>query len=150
MSSAQRERKLKAKKGLMATWDNSDSEEEDFDEEHANVALVMETCTTRSVSEDELLLDEESDSDDGREISLMTPLKHQSWYLDSGCSQHMTGERHMFQDLELKSGGVVGFGGDQKGKIIGYGTIGNDKLHSINNVLLVKGLMHNLITNQST
>src|ERR1044072_3377571 len=26
------------------------------------------------------------------QISLAAPLKHQSWYLDSGCSRHMTGE----------------------------------------------------------
>ncbi|MCI31839.1 hypothetical protein A2U01_0053051, partial [Trifolium medium] len=35
----------------------------------------------------------------------------------------MTGERHMFQDLELKHGGTVGFGENRKGKIIGKGTI---------------------------
>jgi hypothetical protein len=58
----------------------------------------------------------------------------------------MTGERHMFQDLELKPGGVVSFGGNQKGKIIGSGTVGNGKLPSINNVLLVEGLMHNLLS----
>ena len=34
----------------------------------------------------------------------------------------MMGERHMFQDLELKSGGTIGFGGNQKGKIIGSET----------------------------
>lgn len=42
-------------------------------------------------------------------------------------------------------GGTVGFGGNQKGKIIGFGTIGNGFLPSINNVLHVKGLMHNLL-----
>ena len=30
----------------------------------------------------------------------------------------------MFQSVELKAGGYVGFGGNQKGKIIGSGTIG--------------------------
>ncbi|WJX24545.1 hypothetical protein P8452_13640 [Trifolium repens] len=35
----------------------------------------------------------------------------------------MTGERHMFQTLTLKEGGTVGFGGNQKGKIIGTGTV---------------------------
>src|ERR1044072_4601058 len=65
------------------------------------------------------------------QISLAAPLKHQSWYLDSGCSRHMTGERHMFQELEFKAGGVVGFGGNQKGKIIGSGTIGYGKSSSI-------------------
>ena len=52
----------------------------------------------------------------------------------------------MFQSLELKSGGYVGFGGNQKGKIIGSGTIGNVTLPSITNVLLVDGLMHNLLS----
>src|ERR1044072_8307527 len=73
------------------------------------------------------------------QISLTAPLKHQSWYLDSGCSRHITGERHLFQRLELKAGGVVGFGGNQKGKIIGSGTIGYGKSSSIKNVLLVEG-----------
>jgi hypothetical protein len=35
----------------------------------------------------------------------------------------MTGERHMFQDLKLNPGGTIGFGGNQKGNIIGKGTI---------------------------
>src|ERR1044072_3434847 len=80
------------------------------------------------------------------QISLTAPLRHHSWFLDSGCSRHMTGERHMFQRLELNAGGVVGFGGNQKGKIIGSGTIGYGKSSSIKNVLLVEGLMHNLLS----
>ena len=43
----------------------------------------------------------------------------------------MTGRRSMFQNLELKFGGDVKFGGYQKGKIIGSGTIGNGNLASI-------------------
>src|ERR1044072_1805201 len=74
------------------------------------------------------------------QISLTAPLRHQSWYLDSGCSRHMTGERHMFQELKLKPGGVVGCGGNQKGKIIGSGTIGYGKSSSIKNILLVESL----------
>ncbi|WJX61599.1 hypothetical protein P8452_46671 [Trifolium repens] len=57
----------------------------------------------------------------------------------------MTGERHMFQTLTLKEGGTVGFGGKQKGKIIGTCTVGNSSL-SINNVWLVDGLKHNLLS----
>lgn len=33
----------KGKKGIMATWDDSESEEKDSDEEHANVALMVTT-----------------------------------------------------------------------------------------------------------
>lgn len=39
----------------------------------------------------------------------------------------------------------MGFGGGQKGKIIGMGTIGNS-LTSINNFWLVYGLKHNLLS----
>src|SRR4051812_29629713 len=69
-----------------------------------------------------------------------------SWYLDSGCSRHMTRRRSMFRDLVLKSGGEVKFGGDQKGKIIGSGTISIGNCPSITNALLVEGLTHNLLS----
>ena len=52
----------------------------------------------------------------------------------------------MYQSLKLKSGGDVKFGGNQKGKIIGSGTIGNGNLPSICNVMLVEGLAHNLLS----
>lgn len=80
------------------------------------------------------------------QISLATNLRHQSWYLDSGCSRRMNGRRHMFKELDLKPGGSVAFGGNQKGKIIGTGIIGNNYLPSITNFLLVDGLMHNLLS----
>lgn len=51
----------------------------------------------------------------------------------------------MFQELELKPGRLICFGGDQNGKVIGIGTIGNSSLPSISNVLSVEGLMHNLL-----
>src|SRR4030066_2078038 len=57
----------------------------------------------------------------------------------------MTGDKSMFQTLSMKEGGSVGFGGHQKGKIVGTGMIGNSSL-SINNVWLVEGLTHNLLS----
>src|SRR3954467_13651696 len=80
------------------------------------------------------------------QISLAAKLRYQSWYMDSGCLRHITGRRHMFQILELKPGGIIGFKGDQKGKIVGSRTIGNDYLPSITNILLVEGLVHNLLS----
>ncbi|CAJ2654631.1 unnamed protein product [Trifolium pratense] len=72
-------------------------------------------------------------------------IMNHSWYLDSGCSRHMTGDKRLFSKLTLKEGGSVGFGGNQKGKIIGTGTVGNSSL-SINDVWLVDGLKHNLLS----
>src|SRR4051812_37937557 len=80
------------------------------------------------------------------QMSLAVKLKHQSWYLDFGYPCHMTGRKSMFQSLELKSGRNVRFGGNQKGKIIGSGTIGNGNYPSITNVLLVDELAHNLLS----
>lgn len=51
----------------------------------------------------------------------------------------------MCQTLTLKEKGSMGFGGGQKGKIIGMGTIGNSLIY-INNVWLVNGLKHNLLS----
>ena len=52
----------------------------------------------------------------------------------------------MFQSLELKDAGFVGFRGNQKGRIRGSETIGNGTLPSISDVLYVEGLMHNLLS----
>ncbi|KAK8985024.1 hypothetical protein V6N11_082643 [Hibiscus sabdariffa] len=45
------------------------------------------------------------------------------WYLDSGCSRHMTGDKSRFLELKPKSGGIVTFGiletngGEQSSKV---------------------------------
>lgn len=77
------------------------------------------------------------------QICLRGEAKHQTWYLDSGCSCHMIGEKLMFQTLTLKEEGNMGFGEGQKWKIIGMRTIGNSLIF-VNNVWLVSGLKHNL------
>jgi hypothetical protein len=40
-------------------------------------------------------------------ISISTKDK---WFLDSGCSRHMTGDKNKFTSLTLKDGGNVKFG----------------------------------------
>ena len=61
---------------------------------------------------------------------------NEKWYLDSGCLRHMTGDRRKFSHLQEKDGGMVSFGGKDKGKIIRIGKVHN----SIDDVLLVDGL----------
>ncbi|GJR17106.1 retrovirus-related pol polyprotein from transposon TNT 1-94 [Tanacetum coccineum] len=43
------------------------------------------------------------------------------WYLDSGCSKHMTGDRSQLTNFVHKFLGTIKFGNDQIAKIIGYG-----------------------------
>ncbi|GJU19771.1 hypothetical protein Tco_1153113 [Tanacetum coccineum] len=49
------------------------------------------------------------------------------WYLDSGCSKHMTGNRSKLKNFVEKFIGTVRFGNDHFGAIMGYGdyVIGN-------------------------
>ncbi|GJV18975.1 retrovirus-related pol polyprotein from transposon TNT 1-94 [Tanacetum coccineum] len=65
------------------------------------------------------------------------------WYLDSGCSKHMTGQRSQLIDFVSKFWGNVRFGNDQIAKIMGYGDyqLGNV---TISQVYYVEGLGHNL------
>ena len=58
----------------------------------------------------------------------------------------MTGNSELFTFLASKEGGTVTFGDNNKGIIIGIGSIGNLDKPLIENVLLVKGLKHNLLS----
>ncbi|GKC28119.1 hypothetical protein Tco_1035413 [Tanacetum coccineum] len=67
------------------------------------------------------------------------------WYLDPGCSKHMTGDRSQLTNFVHKFLGTVKFGNDQITKIMGYGDyqIGNI---TISRVYYVEGLGHNLFS----
>jgi len=68
------------------------------------------------------------------------------WYLDSGFSKHMTGDKSRFLSLSAYHGGSVTFGDNQKGEIVAIGKIGKSQTNSIDNVFLVEGLKHNLLS----
>ncbi|GJV51675.1 retrovirus-related pol polyprotein from transposon TNT 1-94 [Tanacetum coccineum] len=67
------------------------------------------------------------------------------WYLDSGCSKHMTGDRSQLTNFVNKFLGTVKFGNDHVAKIMGYGDyqIGNV---TISRVYYIEGLGHNLFS----
>ncbi|GJT95799.1 retrovirus-related pol polyprotein from transposon TNT 1-94 [Tanacetum coccineum] len=67
------------------------------------------------------------------------------WYLNSGCSKHMTGNRSQLINFVSKFLGTVRFGNDYIVKIIGYGDyqIGNV---IISQVYYVEGIGHNLFS----
>ena len=58
----------------------------------------------------------------------------------------MTGDETQFSSLKPKDQGSVTFGDNGKGKIIGIGSIGKNSSTSIENILLVKELKHNLLS----
>ncbi|GJS93926.1 hypothetical protein Tco_0800894 [Tanacetum coccineum] len=67
------------------------------------------------------------------------------WYLDSGCSKHMTRDCSQLTNFVNKFSGIVKFGNDHVAKILGYGDyqIGNV---TISRVYYVEGLGHNLFS----
>ena len=46
--------------------------------------------------------------------------------MDNGCSRHMTEDESKFAFLTRRKGGYVTFGDNEKGRIIGHGSIGNN------------------------
>jgi hypothetical protein len=71
-------------------------------------------------------------------LALKSKKKKHGWYVDSGCSKHMRGDRDMFLTLRKERYGLVSFRNDDSAKIIGKCTfiIGN-KNTKAENVLLV-------------
>lgn len=67
------------------------------------------------------------------------------WYLDSGCSRHMTGYKSVLIDYHEEKGPSVTFGGDGQGHTRGYGTLTNGAT-TFKRVAYVEGLMHNLLS----
>lgn len=72
------------------------------------------------------------------------------WYLDTGCSNHMCGEKEAFSNLDESFRSSVKFGDNSKISVIGKGKVtiqtkGNST-HTIANVLFVPDLKTNLLS----
>ncbi|WVZ58321.1 hypothetical protein U9M48_008602 [Paspalum notatum var. saurae] len=68
--------------------------------------------------------------------------------MDSGCTQHMTGDSRMFTSLSenVEDYDKITFGDNSKGKVEGLGKIEISSEYSISNVLLVDSLNFNLLS----
>ncbi|KAJ9545588.1 hypothetical protein OSB04_025295 [Centaurea solstitialis] len=67
------------------------------------------------------------------------------WYLDSGCSKHMTGRKELLSNYREEYGGSVKFGNNELSPVVGHGDIVCMDI-TINNVAHVEGLNHNLFS----
>ena len=67
------------------------------------------------------------------------------WYLDSGCSRHMTGNKALFKTLFEGKIGTVTFGDGSKSVIRGIGTVDILELLVFEDVWYVDGLKANLL-----
>ena len=68
------------------------------------------------------------------------------WYVDSGCSKHITCNKDAFINIE-KQKGSVSFGNNNSTKVLGKGTINFGSKNSLaENVLLVDNMKHNMLS----
>jgi len=81
----------KAKKAYITSEDNDMDSSEDSENEVVNLSLMAKNY--------------ESNEDDS--------LK-KSWYIDSGCSKHMTGDASKFTHISPKNSGHVTYGDNNK------------------------------------
>jgi hypothetical protein len=69
------------------------------------------------------------------------------WLMDSGCSQHMTGDKKWFSSLTLLSHKeYVNFLDDKKGKVLSTSVIKVNGHFTLNDVALVDKLRYNLLS----
>jgi hypothetical protein len=80
-------------------------------------------------------------------LVLSAQKQKEPWYIDSGCSKHMTRDKDKFLSISKRKMGNVTFGNDEPGKIKGKGmvSLSNGKGKS-QDVLLVDGLKHNFLS----
>jgi hypothetical protein len=71
-----------------------------------------------------------------------------SWIIDSGCTNHMMGEKKMFTSYvkNKDSQDAIIFGDGNQCKVKGLGKIAITSKHSISNVFLVESLGYNLLS----
>ncbi|KAI3771132.1 hypothetical protein L6452_02290 [Arctium lappa] len=98
---------------------------------------VTDNSCTKSVSSDSDIV--------GQCASNKQNLTRHMWYLESGCSKHMTGQKDLLCNYTEKFSGNVRFGNDQLSPILGYGDIIQDNI-TISKVSYVEGLGHNLFS----
>ena len=68
------------------------------------------------------------------------------WYLDSGCSRHMTGDKSLFKSLKENVGDYVTFGDGSHAQVLGKVTVEIPGLPLLKDVLYIKGLKANLLS----
>ncbi|RVW93943.1 Retrovirus-related Pol polyprotein from transposon RE1 [Vitis vinifera] len=103
--------------------------QEGEDKKKKSIALKATTKEEEDVEEEKPKSSEEEKEKEVANMCFMAiddldeGSKKDKWFLDSGCSRHMTGMNPSLLSLQ-KKGGYVTFGDNAKGRIIGQGNIG--------------------------
>jgi hypothetical protein len=86
-------------------------------------------------------------ADDKCGLVLSAQRQMNPWYIDNGCSKHMTGDKSKFLTLSESKSRNVTFGNDAPRKIKGKGIISlSNGKGKAQDVLFVEGLKHNILS----
>ncbi|XP_057833888.2 uncharacterized protein LOC131044553 [Cryptomeria japonica] len=137
-----RDDKDKQKKSFCSTKTYSSEEEYGDDSNEESLFLAIEE------KNNELSKSSEDVKNNEKLVSVKTALHEKLepkvWIIDSGCSNHMTGDIGKFINLEKYVGGSINFVGEKVVPICRKGSISINGKHKTNDVYYVKGLRHNL------
>uniref|UniRef100_A0A803N307 Retrovirus-related Pol polyprotein from transposon TNT 1-94-like beta-barrel domain-containing protein n=1 Tax=Chenopodium quinoa TaxID=63459 RepID=A0A803N307_CHEQI len=79
-----------------------------------------------------------------------TQKRNSVWSLENGCSNHMSGSKELFKDLDESKKGVVRLGDDKQIQVNGIGTIGiktaQGDVKLLDDMQFVPNLAHNLLS----
>ncbi|PNX61211.1 copia-type polyprotein, partial [Trifolium pratense] len=95
-----------------------------------------------------------AEADYEEEFLLMTgkdceEFETERWYLDSGCSNHMVGNKNWLYEFDENYRDTVKLGDDSKMNVVGKGNIKlriNGRVHVITEVYYIPGLKTNLLS----
>ncbi|KAJ9536677.1 hypothetical protein OSB04_un000150 [Centaurea solstitialis] len=112
-------------------------------------ATVISSTSSNSQHMDETHTKFINSSDLHSSVSNFVPFRKSiashKWYLDSGCSKHMTGRKEILSNYTEEYGGSVKFGNNELAPVVGLGDIVCKDI-TIQNVAHVVGLNHNLFS----
>ncbi|KAJ9536426.1 LOW QUALITY PROTEIN: hypothetical protein OSB04_un000384 [Centaurea solstitialis] len=112
-------------------------------------ATVISSTSSNSQHMDETHTKLINSSDLHSSVSNFVPFRKSiashKWYLDSGCSKHMTGRKEILSNYTEEYGGSVKFGNNELAPVVGHGDIVCKDI-TIQNVAHVVGLNHNLFS----
>ena len=132
----------------MVTWD-SDTSSSDDDDSDDDKTTKKKSLASIAINEKSSLFDTPSTCFMAKATKVNYKARGRHWVLDSGCTQHMTGDSRMFNSINTNySNGVdsITFGDNDKVKVKGFGKIAISNDLSIFNVLLVESLNFNLLS----
>lgn len=124
-----------------------------IEEEEAedNVDIVSELMLMASIEEEEA----EDNVDEAAELFLMAytedqeNVRRRAWFLDSGCSNHMSGDRNLFSTLDTSFNHSVKLGNNKRMEVAGKGNVMlilHGDAYVISEVYYVPELKNNLLS----